>query len=694
MKNYLKLSVFLILSLLGAPAVQAQQYQWNNFAGSPTFSGSVDGNGTSARFKGPCGVAVDSSGNVYVADTSNNTIRMITSGGTSSTMAGFAGFTGSNDNTTGTSARFKAPFGLAVDHNGTVYVADTGNHTIRKITSAGAVTTLAGQAGFTGSTDNTGPAARFSSPSAVAVDSNGNVYVADTGNHTIRMITSAGVVSTLAGFAGQTGSSDNTGSLARFSSPSGVAVDSSGNVYVADTGNHTIRMVTSGGVASTVAGTAGLSGSLDGTGSGARFKSPDGVTVDSSGTLYVADTVNETIRKIATGGVVTTIGGTAGSSGSAAGLGTAARFFLPTAVAVDGSGNLFIADSSNQRISQGLPVNAPIVISPTSAGITATTATLGGNVTGDGGSPITERGVVYSPTSTNSNPQIGGTGVVKVTGTGTTGVFTTSVTSLIAATGYSFAAYATNSIGTTYTTPVSTFSTGTAPTVTSPSSASITATTATLGGNVTGNGGSTITERGVVYSPTSTNSNPQIGGTGVAKVTASGTTGVFTASVSSLTAGSGYSFAAYATNSIGTTYTPVATFTTLTSLQNWRQTYFGTTANSGSAADTADYDNDGIPNLVEYALGLNPTVESTLGTTTAINGTNFEYTYTRSVGALNAGTVFTVQWSTTLVVGSWSNTGVTQTVQSDNGTTQQVKAVIPINGATALFVRLSITAPP
>ncbi|WP_395748466.1 NHL repeat-containing protein [Prosthecobacter sp.] len=589
MKTCLRLPVILIAAFLCAGSIQAQQYQWSNFVGSPGVNGSTDGSGTAARFKSPGGAALDSSGTMYVADTGNDTIRMVTSDGTVTTLAGMVTFTGGADGT-GSAARFKSPVGMAVDQNGVIYVADTGNHTIRKITSAGVVTTLAGQAGITGSIDNTGSLARFNSPSGVAVDSSGNVYVADTSNDTIRMITSAGVVTTLAGLAQHNGSTDGTGSAARFNSPGGVAVDSSGNVYVADTGNHTIRRVTSGGVVTTVAGTSGLNGSLDGTGSAARFKAPNGVAVDSSGTLYVADTQNQTIRKITTGGVVTTIGGTANINGTMGGIGTAARFYLPNSVAVAANGTLFIADSNNDRISQGVPGNAPTVNSPSSTSITSTTATLGGTVSSDGGSAITERGVVYSITSTNGSPQIGGAGVTQVT--------------------------------------------------------------------------------------------------------ASGTTGLFTLSASSLTAGTAYSFAAYATNSIGTTYTSVATFTTLTSQQDWRETYFGTTANSGTAADDADSDGDGIPNLVEYALGLNPTVESTLPQTTVINGSNLEYTYTRSDAALNAGTVFTVQWSATLAAGSWSSAGVVQTVQSDNGTTQQVKAVIPLNGAASLFARLSITAPP
>ena len=178
------------------------------------------------------------------------------------------------------------------------------------MTPAGVVTTLAGLAGSQGSADGTGSAARFAWPIGVAVDSTGNVYVADNGNDTIRKVTPAGVVTTLAGLAGSSGSADGTGSAARFYGPSGVAVDSAGNVYVADTGNYTIRKVTPAGVVTTLAGLAGTEGSADGTGSAARFSYPSGVAVDSAGNVYVADTGNNTIRKVTPAGVVTTLAGT------------------------------------------------------------------------------------------------------------------------------------------------------------------------------------------------------------------------------------------------------------------------------------------------------------------------------------------------------------------------------------------------
>jgi sugar lactone lactonase YvrE len=323
-------------------------------AGLAGSSGSADGTGSVARFNGPSGVATDSLGNVYVADYFNSTIRKITPGGVVTTRAGLAGSAGSDDGT-GSAARFDEPIGVATDSSGNVYVADYGNNTIRKITPAGVVTTLAGPARSVGSADGTGSAARFYNPQGVATDSSGNLYVADTYNSTIRKITPGGVVTTLAGLAVQAGSADGTASGARFSGPSGVATDASGNVYVADRLNHTIRKITPAGVVTTLAGLAGSSGSVDGTGSAARFHGPYGVATDSSGNVYVADDGNHTIRQITSAGVVTTLAGLAGSGGSADGTGSAARFYFPSGVATDSSGNVYVADTANDTIRKITP---------------------------------------------------------------------------------------------------------------------------------------------------------------------------------------------------------------------------------------------------------------------------------------------------------------------------------------------------
>jgi sugar lactone lactonase YvrE len=266
-------------------------------AGLAGSSGSADGTSSDARFNSPSGVAVDAAGNVYVADTMNNTLRMITPQGVVTTLAGSPGIAGSTDDA-GSAARFEGPQGLAIDTSNNLYVADTNNHIIRKVVPAtGVVTTVAGLGGNSGSADGLGSQGRFNFPSGVAIDGAGNLYVADTENHTIRAISASGQVSTLAGLAGSSGGADGVGSAARFNSPSDLAVDSSGNVYVTDTDNFTIReVVPTTGAVTTLAGVAGTSGSSDGLGSAVRFFHAAGIAVDSSSNLYVADTDNDTLR--------------------------------------------------------------------------------------------------------------------------------------------------------------------------------------------------------------------------------------------------------------------------------------------------------------------------------------------------------------------------------------------------------------
>jgi len=344
-------------------------------AGTAGVVGSTDAAGAAARFNSPVGVATDSSDNVYVADEFNHTIRKITPAGVVSTLAGMAGVIGSTD-AAGAAASFFLPRGVATDSAGNVYVADTSNHTIRKVTPAGVVTTLAGTAGTPGSTDATGAAASFNFPRDVATDGAGNVYVAEFGNNTIRKITPAGVVTTLAGTAGSVGSADGAGAAASFNFPSGVATDSASNVYVADTNNHTIRKITPAGVVSTLAGTAGLTGSTDATGAAARFNGPSGVATDSAGNVYVADTNNSTIRKITPAGVVSTLAGTVSVTGSTDATGAAARFNNPRGAAADSTGNVYVGDTGNNIIRKITPAGVVTTLAGT-AGTTGSTDATG-----------------------------------------------------------------------------------------------------------------------------------------------------------------------------------------------------------------------------------------------------------------------------------------------------------------------------
>ena len=374
------------LAALGQ-ANYATPYTFTTIAGEAGTYGSADGTNSAARFFDPTAVAVDSAGNLYVADYNSFAIRKLTPVGTSwavTTLVGLAQHPGSADGTN-SAARFTGPSAVAVDSVGNLYVVDSYNNTIRKVTPVGTnwvVTTLAGKAGVTGSADGTNSTARFNFPNGVAVDSAGNLYVADYYNDTIRKLTPVGtnwVVTTLAGLAGVAGAADGTNSTARFNNPYGVAVDTNGNLYVSDSDNCTIRKVTPVGTnwaVTTLAGKAGLSGFADGTNSTARFGfnggyGPGYVALDGTGNLYVADSSNNTIRKVTpvgTNWVVTTLAGKAGVTGSADGTGSTAQFNFPNGVAVDSAGNLYVADANNNTIRKGFPASSvpPPILEPPS----------------------------------------------------------------------------------------------------------------------------------------------------------------------------------------------------------------------------------------------------------------------------------------------------------------------------------------
>lgn len=340
------------LVLLAPALASAQEYTFITLAGSAGSGGSADGTGGEAHFFGPAGVAVDAVGNVYVADCYNHTIRKVTPEGVATTLAGLAGSAGSTDGP-GEQARFNYPQGVAVDGAGNVFVADQLNAAIRVVTPDGMVSTLAGLAGNPGSADGPVGVAQFNWPAGVAVDGAGNAFVADCYNHTVRKVTPEGEVTTLAGFAGASGHADGPGEAARFNYPWSVAVDPAGNVLVSDTSNNTIRKVTPEGEATTLAGLPGVAGSSDGQGGAARFNQPFHIAADGDGCVYVADRDNHTIRKVTPGGLVTTLAGRAGDAGSADGTGRQALFNYPQGVASDDAGNLCVADVLNHSIRVG-----------------------------------------------------------------------------------------------------------------------------------------------------------------------------------------------------------------------------------------------------------------------------------------------------------------------------------------------------
>ncbi|MSP92948.1 MAG: hypothetical protein EXR79_14285 [Myxococcales bacterium] len=307
-----------------------------------SVQGYVDATGTAAQFAYPYGVVPAGDGTLFVADSSNHRIRRIALDGTVTTFAGSgnAGFLDAK----GTVAWFSVPVAVAFDGKGVLYVVDRDNHAVRKVAADGSVTALAG-GGIPGLVDSNGGKARFNTPYSIAVTPAGVAYVADYGNHRVRRIQPNGDVSTLAG-AGA-GYADGVGSKALFNQPIGVALDPHGNLIVAEHVGHRIRKVTPGGVVTTVAGT-GIEGLKDGDPLLASFRYPLGVAVDSTGAIYVADRHNHRIRKIA-GGAVLTVAGNGGAAWKD-GIALQGSLHFPANLALDANGALFISDGHNMRI--------------------------------------------------------------------------------------------------------------------------------------------------------------------------------------------------------------------------------------------------------------------------------------------------------------------------------------------------------
>ncbi|QEM04795.1 hypothetical protein DIU31_015205 [Mucilaginibacter rubeus] len=311
----------------------------STFAGRATV-GSSDGIGASASFYSPTGIVADAAGNLYVTDEWTGLIRKISPQAEVTTLVG-----NSHIDMDGRGPIFWYPTGIAVDGSDNLFIADSHNNRIRKVSREGTVITLAG-IGSQGLADGPGATAKFYNPRGVALDASGNVYVADTHNNLIRKISRDSIVTTLAG-NGMSGSADGKGTAASFNSPYDIAVDVTGNIYVADTQNNLIRKINRGGVVSTLAGN-GTQGSADGKGADASFNRPSGLGLDASGDIYVADTRNNKIRKVTPQGVVTTIAGS-GGFGADNGPGATATFGGPADVAVDISGNIYVTDG-NTRI--------------------------------------------------------------------------------------------------------------------------------------------------------------------------------------------------------------------------------------------------------------------------------------------------------------------------------------------------------
>ncbi len=341
--------------------------------GEENFSGD-NGAATNARLNAPSGVAIDSVGNIYVADEKNNRVRMVTTAGVITTVAGNGSFSFSGDGGPATSAGLRNPYGVSIDSTGNLYIADSGNARIRKVTAAGTITTVAGNgvAGYSGD-GNAATSASLRYPTGVALDSAGNLYIVDESNNNVRKVTTAGVISTVAGNNLSGFDGDGVAATSVYlQSPRAITVDGAGNIYVAEANASRIRKITAAtGLITTAAGN-GASG-FSGDGSAATSASlafPGGVAVDGDGNVYLSDTSNHRIRKVtATTGVITTIAGN-GISGLAGdgGAATSASLQFPAGVAVDSAGRVYVADSTSDRIRKiedgapGAPTIAAITV--------------------------------------------------------------------------------------------------------------------------------------------------------------------------------------------------------------------------------------------------------------------------------------------------------------------------------------------
>jgi len=329
--------------LLGAvccAGAWAQQYTISTVAGTGASPGFADGNALlTALLDSPSSIALDSKGNLYIADAINHRIRLLT-GGNVTTVAGTGTGGWAGDGASATSAELNFPEGIAVDSAGNLYIADTGNHVIRKVDTTGNITTIAGTAGQSGALGDNGPAtsAQLSRPAGVALDSSGNLYIADTGNSEIRKLVGSNIFCVLG--CGTTG-----GSL---SNPNGLALDATGAIYIADSQQHSVIKY-SGVTLTVLAGTGNYGFSGDGGPAvDAQLDTPEGLTMDASGYIYIADSFNGRVRKILRDGTIQTIAGNGAVAYSGdGGPATAASLYFPRGLAVDGQGNIYVSDTGN-----------------------------------------------------------------------------------------------------------------------------------------------------------------------------------------------------------------------------------------------------------------------------------------------------------------------------------------------------------
>ncbi|MEI6653274.1 MAG: choice-of-anchor D domain-containing protein [Verrucomicrobiota bacterium] len=616
-------------------------------------SGFVDGTVAAAQFNQPSGLTTDAEGNIYVADTLNHRIRKITAGGTVATVAG-TGVAGFADGP-GATAQFNEPLGVVLGGDGTLFVSDSKNHRIRAISPGGEVTTYAGF-GVAGFTEGVANGARFNSPSGLTIDAAGFLYVADRNNHRIRKVAADGSVSTLAG-TGIAGFTNGAGNVAQFNGPLGVAVNAAGVVYVTEAAAHSIRKIQPDGMVSAFAGSPTTPGFHDGAGAVARFASPVGLAVDAGGEVVVADPGNQRIRKVTPGGMVSTRAGS-GIQGAANGLGEVAQFDNPVAAAVNSVGELLVGERTFSTVRR-----------------------------------------------------IGTSNVVAQAATGLSGFGAVPVSALIAAPQpgkiYYFRVLASNGGGTTVGGILS-YVAEPVMAVEQPAGANVAAgdsidfgwwgplarlayPSLTFKIRNTGNTdltGLTITIDGLNAGDFTVTSSP------VAPVSAPDGSTNFTVRFAPSATGLRGATLHIASNDpvanpfdlklvgIGTVKDPPLPF------QSWQVAKFGGDAiRPLIAGPKADPGRNGVPNVMEYALGMDPHNPSLVGLpVVGLSGGLLTLTYTRVLAASDL--VYAIEWS--IDMKDWRTWNVSSQVLSNNGFTQQIRASVPVSTLDAAYIRLRV----
>ena len=368
-----------------ALVVNAAAGDISTFAGDGTYTSTGDGGpATSATMKRPHGITIDAAGNIYVSDELADRIRKIDTSGNISTYAGDGNATYAGDGGQATSASMETPYGIVFDAAGNLYISDMDSDRVRKVTPAGVISTYAGDgSNVSGGDGGQATSAGVRDPNGLAVDSAGNLYIVS--RYSVRKVNAAtGIISTIAGTSSSVSSGDGgPATSAQFVTPRGLAFDPLGNLYITDSGDHVVRKIDTNGNISTFAGTSG-SGTYGGDGgpaTSAQLNGPRAITFDSAGNAFIADTLNNRIRKVDTNGIITTVagdgtGGFAGDGGTA----TGAQLSSPFGVLVDAAGNLYIADRGNSRVRKVSLIAAPAptttttTLAPTTTVASTTTA--------------------------------------------------------------------------------------------------------------------------------------------------------------------------------------------------------------------------------------------------------------------------------------------------------------------------------